>query len=252
MYLFEYADQVLWILFFVAIIAGFLDTLAGGGGLITVPALILSGMPPLLALGTNKFQGCAGTAVAAYMMFKNRRNQWASIYRHMVFAFIGALLGSTLIQFVDVDALNFVIPMMLFLIGLYFLTSPMIVPVQPVSKISERVYERIILLSIGSYDGMFGPGTGSLFTFSGNALRGLGLVDAIAAAKPLNFCTNAASLLIFAYAGSVDWKVGSCMVAGQAIGSFFGSKMLLRINPLWLRFFVVAICFALLAKYISI
>ncbi|WP_028886791.1 TSUP family transporter [Teredinibacter turnerae] len=244
------AHLLLISLFLTAIIAGFLDTLAGGGGLLTVPALVLSGVSPLLALGTNKLQGCTGTAVATYMMFKNQRVQWRLIRWQMLLAFAGAAAGSIAIQFVNTDALEIVIPIVLFGIGLYFLLGPRISNIRPYPIMSDTKYERAIVPSIGFYDGMFGPGTGSFYALAGTALKGYELVQATATAKPLNFSTNIASLMIFVSAGNVAWKIGACMMAGQALGSWIGARTLLRIDPRWLRFFIVTMCFGMLAKYL--
>jgi hypothetical protein len=96
---------------------------------------------------------------------------------------------------------------------------------------------------------MFGPGTGSFFALSGVSLRGQGLIDATAVAKALNFATNIASLIIFISAGKVVWLAGFTMMGGQFIGAMCGSLCLLRINPKYLRYLVVAMCLAMLTKY---
>lgn len=243
--------SVLILLFFVAVAAGFLDTLAGGGGLLTVPALILSGVPPLVALGTNKLQGCTGTAMASFMMLKSGRVRWQNLRGQMLYAFAGALLGSVAVQFVAVGALSIIIPVVLFFIGTYFLVGQRWVQSMACARLANSTYKRTVIPAIGFYDGMFGPGTGSFFALSGNALRGLGVIDATAAAKPLNFATNAASLAVFITAGSIAWQVGIGMMLGQLIGAWFGARTLLKVNPKRLRLVIVTLCFAMLAKYLT-
>src|SRR4051812_30169807 len=108
-------------LFLAATLAGFMDTLAGGGGLITVPALALTGSPMLMVLGTNKLQGCVGTATASSLLFKKKKFTFAEIKIPCLFAFLGAMAGSLAVQFVDKQALKFIVPLVLFFIGFYFL-----------------------------------------------------------------------------------------------------------------------------------
>ena len=110
----------------------------------------------------------------------------------------------------------------------------------------------MVVPCIGFYDGMFGPGTGSFFSFSGVALRGLGLIDATVVAKTLNFATNVAALLIFLIAGKVVWVAGLTMMVGQFLGAWLGSKCLFQINIRLLRLLVVAMCCGMLIKYLSV
>jgi uncharacterized membrane protein YfcA len=119
-----FPPEVLVFLVGAAFIAGFLDTLAGGGGLIALPALIVSGISPLYALGTNKLQGTMGTATATFFMLRSRRVKWKDVKFLMRSAFIGSMLGAIAIQFINTEILNVVIPAVLFCITLYFIFSP--------------------------------------------------------------------------------------------------------------------------------
>jgi len=241
--------ELLTILFIVAVVAGLLDTLAGGGGLIALPALILSGVPPLAALGTNKLQGSMGTATATYIMLKNKRIKWHEVKKLMLFAFIGAILGTVAVQFIDQKVLSYVIPVVITFIGLYFLFSPMASDQQTTAKISKYRYQNIVIPTIGCYDGFFGPGTGSFFSLAGISLRGHGIIDATAIAKALNFATNIASLIVFLIAGKIVWAIGLVMMLGQVIGAWLGAHCLFSINPKYLRLLVVVMCFGMLIKY---
>ncbi len=251
MELVDITPGLLVFLFFVACVAGFLDTLAGGGGLIVLPALFISGIPPLLALGTNKLQGSMGTATATLMMLRSRRVLWSDVKYLMLAAFCGSLSGTIAVQFIDTRVLDFVIPAVLFLIAAYFLCVPQVVSTSGVARISEKGYRKFIVPLIGCYDGMFGPGTGSFFALSGVALRGQGLITATAVAKTLNFSTNVTSLLVFLIAGKVVWTVGLVMMAGQFAGAWGGSKCLIRIDPKYLRILVVLMCLVMLFKYMN-
>lgn len=236
-------------LFGVAIIAGFIDTLAGGGGLITIPALIISGIPPLAVLGTNKLQGSMGTATSTYMMLKHKRLRWHDTKYLMLFAFIGSALGSVAIQFINTQALSFAIPIVLLLIAIYFIISPTPSHIETTPRMSKQTYTYGIVPAIGCYDGMFGPGTGSFYSLAGVSLRGQGLINATATAKALNLSTNIASLIIFAFAGQVVWALGFVMVLGQFIGAWLGSHCLFKIKPAYLRVIVVVICIGMLIKH---
>ena len=247
-----FTSELLFILFLVAIIAGFIDTLAGGGGLITMPALLISGVPPLAALGTNKLQGSVGTATSTYMMLKHKKICWLDVKHLMFFAFIGSALGSIAVQFINVEILSFIIPAVLLLIAIYFSISPMPNNKESKARLSENKYKLTVVPIIGWYDGMFGPGTGSFFSLAGVSLRGQGLINSTAIAKSLNFSTNIASLLIFVIAGKLVLVLGIVMMLGQMIGAWLGSHCLFKINPVYLRIVVVLICLSMLLKYVLI
>lgn len=248
--------EIMSLLFMVAIIAGLLDTLAGGGGLISTPALFLSGIPPLAALGTNKLQGSMGTATATYMMLKHKKISWDDVKYLMLTAFIGSALGTFALQFINTEVISFVIPVVLLLTAIYFVISP--VPKDKTTNgsssksskhISYQNYKNIVIPTIGWYDGMFGPGTGSFFALAGVTCRGHGLISSTAIAKPLNFATNIAALIVFLAAGQVVWSVGLLMMIGQVIGARLGSHFLFKINPAYLRWIVVLMCLGMLIKY---
>jgi uncharacterized membrane protein YfcA len=243
--------DILLFLFVIAAIAGMLDTLAGGGGLITLPALILCGVPPLYALGTNKLQGSMGTATATFLMLRKRRVQWDDVKFLMLSAFIGSTLGTVAVQFINTDILTFVVPSVLLFIAIYFLFSPLPKETRTTPKLSPQTYQRCIVPVIGWYDGMFGPGTGSFFAVAGVSLRGHGLIESTAIAKTLNFSTNIAALFVFLIAGKIVWLAGILMMVGQMLGAWAGSHFLYKINPKYLRFLVVTMCAGMLIKYLA-
>lgn len=246
----ELSIEIILFLFSVAFIAGFIDTLAGGGGLITIPSLLLCGAPPLQALGTNKFQSVVGTATATYMLHKSKAINWQHMKWPVFYAFIGSVLGTIAIQFIDKGALSFVIPVVLIIIATYFLLSPLFPAENSKVTLSEKTYSKSIIPLIGVYDGMFGPGTGSFFALAGVALRGKQLLDATIAAKPLNCVTNFASLIIFLFSGHIIWIVGLSMMLGQFLGARLGASMLFKINKNILRYLIVCMCLGMLIKSI--
>ena len=245
----SFSIELLALLFVVAVVAGLLDTLAGGGGLITLPALILSGIPPLAALGTNKLQGSMGTATATYMLIKKNKISLSENKPLMISAFIGSVVGTVIVQFIDTDILSFVVPIVLLFIAVYFLIPPQSKKPSHTALVSDHQYKNIIIPSIGAYDGMFGPGTGSFFTLAGVSCKGHEIVSSTAIAKSLNFSTNVASLVVFLAAGQVVWVVGLLMMLGQFIGAWLGSHLLYKVNPSHLRFIVVIMCTGMLVKY---
>jgi len=119
-----YSFEILTFLFVIAIIAGFIDTLVGGGGLLAVPALLLSGIPPIYVLGTNKFQGSMGTGIATFLLFRKKKLNWETIKYLMLASFIGSIIGGVIVQFIDTELLSFVIPIVLVVIAIYFIISP--------------------------------------------------------------------------------------------------------------------------------
>ncbi|MFV0634327.1 TSUP family transporter [Demequina sp.] len=247
----EVTWQLLVILALTALVAGCLDTLAGGGGLITVPALLLAGVPPLQALGTNKVQAPAGTGMATFQVIRKHGVRWRDVRVPMLWAFLGSAAGSIAILFVSPDALEIVIPIVLALIAAYFLLVPKSHEPPAKPRMSDPTYESTVVPAIGAYDGAFGPGTGSLFALSGVALRALPLRRSTAIAKTLNFATNIASLIVFAFAGKVIWIIGGAMVCGQLVGAYIGSHILLRVNPLVLRVLIVVVSLTMLVRVLT-
>lgn len=245
----EFALETLLFLFFAAAVAGFMDTLAGGGGLITIPALVVSGVPPLAALGTNKLQSSFGSGTASFLLFKYKRIQWQELRPMMIAAFIGSIAGTIIVQFIDTKVLGFMIPFVLIIIAVYFISAPYLKLESTHARISATAYQKIVLPLIGIYDGMFGPGTGSFFAAAGVSLRGLELIKATATAKPLNFATNIASLIVFIFAGQIIWVAGLTMILGQLIGAWMGSHYLFKANPKILRLLIVMICLVMLEQY---
>lgn len=233
----------------VGMLAGAVDALAGGGGLLVLPTLIVSGIPPLAALGTNKLQSTMGVAAASFHMFRKKKVQWHQVRFWMLSAFLGSALGTISVQFIDQKLLSFVVPTVLAIIAVYFLFAPRISRYISRHTVPDAYYRNLVLPMVGYYDGMFGPGTGSFFAFSGVICKGWDIIHATAVAKCLNFATNLAALAVFIGAGQLVWKVGFSMMIGQIVGATFGAHMLFRINPFYIRLLVVIVCSAMLIRY---
>ena len=236
---------VISLLLLAAFVAGYIDTLVGGGGLIVIPALLAAGIPPIVALGTNKLQAVGGSGTATVTLWLKQQFTLSELKLLMPAAFIGAAVGTLAVQHIDAQTLDFVVPTVIILIALYFIVSP-IIKLPPATRMSEPQYAGSAVPLIGFYDGMFGPATGSFFVLAGSALRGQGIVVATKHAKPLNFATNAASLCVFIYAGQVIWLLGGLMFVGQFLGARLGAQALMSINPELLRYLVIALCLLML------
>jgi uncharacterized membrane protein YfcA len=233
----------------IAGVAGFIDAMAGGGGLITLPALLLGHLSPLQALATNKMQGTFGALAASLTLFAKRKIDLASIRQPFFASLIGSACGTYLVQSIEPAALDFIIPVVLGVIALYFLLAPQAGAIESHPRMTHAAFTRFIVPLIGFYDGFFGPGTGSFFALSGVALRGWDLVRSTAAAKVMNLASNIASLVVFIWGGKIVWVLGLSMICGQMAGAYFGSLVIVRGGARLIRPLIVGMCLVMLARY---
>ena len=230
-----------------AVLTGFIDAIAGGGGLIMLPALLFSGVPPIQALATNKLQSVFGTGVATRNFARAGLVRWRDHKLAIALVFVGATAGVLLVQMIDASVLNLIIPLLLVSVAMYVLVSPRMSDEDAHHRLSERGYAPVGGL-IGLYDGFFGPGTGTFFTTSLVALRGYGLTRATAVTKLLNFTSNVASVLFFALGGQMLWLLGLCMAAGAMLGGWLGSHSAIRFGARLIRPLLVVISLGLTAR----
>ncbi len=239
------------LLFFAgACLTGFIDSIAGGGGLIGIPVLLLSGLPPINALATNKVQGMAGSFTASMTMIKKGVVDFKKIWFAALMSFIGATLGTICVHYIDVSVLDILVPIVLIMIGLYFLLVPNIGDVEKKPRMQEKVFNTTVVPGIGFYDGIFGPGTGSFFSLSNIALRGQQIITATGNAKVFNFASNIAAVVVFVVSGKVVWLVGGVMIIGQILGAYLGSLMVIKNGSKLIRPLVVVMCFLMVARYL--
>jgi len=217
--------EIILFLGIVATLAGFIDAIAGGGGLLTVPALLWVGIPPLNALATNKIQGCFGTATASVNFWRKGLLPINQFKTPIVMTFLGAICGTCLVQNVSSDSLNAIIPWLLISFALFFAFSPKASDLDRQARLSIAAFGLSACSLIGFYDGFFGPGTGSFFMLAVILLLGFNITKATATTKLLNFTSNIASLLFFALGGHVLWLIGLIMGIGQMIGAWLGSQL---------------------------
>lgn len=246
----ELGVDVLAILFCVALAAGFIDAIAGGGGMLTVPALLSVGIPPAQALATNKLQSSFGSFSASWYFVRNGFVNLKQMRLAIACTFAGSAIGAILVQHIDASVLTSLIPILLVCISLYFLFSPNIGAGAGggTPKLSEAAFAFSVGTSIGFYDGFFGPGTGSFFTICFVVIAQLGLVEATARTKILNFTSNIAALILFILAGLPIWKVGLIMAAGGFIGARLGAHIVISKGQRFIRPMVVVMSMGMAIK----
>ena len=242
------AEALLW-LGLIGVIAGFVDSVAGGGGLIAVPAMMLFGVPPINALATNKLQGSFGTATAALTMLKRGRVSLSRPVRYFMLALLGGAFGTWLVQLFPAEALKIIVPLVLTVIALYFLLAGSNTDNVRPARIGDNTYLYAVVPPIGFYDGFFGPGAGSFYAATGIALRGNEMVGATANAKLLNFASNIASLAVFIIGGKVLWMVGGVMILGQVAGAYLGSLAVISFGGRLVRPLIVLACLLMVTRY---
>ena len=217
----------LLVLALVGLCAGTVDSIAGGGGLITIPALLATGMPPASALATNKLQSSFGSLAAVTYFLRKGMINLKSMRLAIVCTFVGSAIGTVGVQFIDASLLNKLLPILLAGFAIYFLFSPRIQDEDSQQRITLPTFSLVLGTSIGFYDGFFGPGTGSFFAIAFVSLLGFGMAKATAHTKLLNFTSNFASLIFFALGGHVIWTIGLVMAIGQFAGGMLGSRLVM-------------------------
>ncbi len=215
--------------------AGFVDAIAGGGGLLTIPALLWAGLPVQTALGTNKMQACCGTALAVRNYARAGLIHWRDVRTGVLVTMVFAALGAWTVGRVDPAFLKRVIPWLLIAIAVYTVLSPRMGAVKSKARLTPVTFALLGGAALGFYDGFFGPGTGSFWTLACVLLAGLDLRHATAFTKVMNLTSNLASLAVFLAAGSVVFHIAAVMIAGQLAGAHLGSHMVIRNGPSIIR-----------------
>ncbi|MGD9913045.1 MAG: TSUP family transporter [Rhizobiaceae bacterium] len=243
--MFDLATETVLLLVAAAFIAGFVDSIAGGGGLIVMPALLLAGFSPVETLGTNKLQGLFGTGSAALAYASagqvDVRRQWPSAVLACFGAFVGALLATML----PGEWLRAALPFLLMAIALYFALKPNMDDIDRTERMTPFLFGLTIVPLIGFYDGVFGPGTGSFLMLAFVSLAGYGLLKATAHTKLLNFASNIGGFAAFALAGVIVWKIGLLMGVAQFAGARIGARLAMRNGARLIKPLLILVCFAL-------
>jgi uncharacterized membrane protein YfcA len=238
------------ILFLVAFAAGFIDSIAGGGGLIAVPAMLIAGIPPLETLGTSKLQAQFGSASATIAYARKGHVNLKEQLPMALLACLGGGIGALIAGYVPTHILRIVMPVLLVAIAIYFAFKPNISDVDSKRRITPFLFALTLVPCIGFYDGLFGPGAGSFYMLGFVALAGFGMLKATAHTKFLNFGSNFGAFLVFTLSGAVMWKLGLLMGVGQFIGAQLGSSFAMRKGATLIRPLLIISCVAMASKLI--
>jgi len=230
-----------------ALMAGLIDSMAGGGGLISLPALMAAGVPPVGAVATNKLQSSLGT-FGACIAYARAGHMDLKTYRWPVIAaFAGSVGGAWLVQRIDPSILAGLMPALLIAIAAYFTFSPKVGEMDRHQRVGIAALS-LLIGGIGFYDGFFGPGAGAFYTTVFLALGGLSLLRATAQTKAANFASNLAGLLTMMAGGHVLWIAGLAMAVANIAGAQIGARLAMRFGSRLIRPLLIAMSLALTAK----
>ncbi len=227
------------ILFATGLFAGVVDAIAGGGGLITLPVLLSTGMPPHLAFGTNKLQAIVGTFTAVKRYHRHGLISFSDMYTGLFFGLIGSISGAIAAQVLSTEILHKIIPILLATVLIYTLITPKLGLKDQEPRMSRLWFYILFGFGLGFYDGFFGPGVGSMYVFFLTFFLGYNLIKATAYTKVLNLNSSTIAALCFILGGNVDYRIAACMAAGQFIGGRLGASLAINkgarvIRPLFL------------------
>ena len=232
-----------------AFVAGLIDAIAGGGGLVALPALLAAGVPPHLALGTNKGQAVFGAASSAISFWRRGMVDRDRVPIGFVAAFAGALLGAWGVLAVPLGPLRVIVIVLLLVAAAVVLARRNAeARPRPPGLGARRAALAAIALAIGAYDGFFGPGTGSMLVIAFAVVFGDTLTRASGNAKIVNLASNLAAVLVFAHRGVVIWRLVLPMAAANALGAATGAHLAVRQGDRLVRGVVVVVVAAIVVK----
>ncbi len=236
------------LLFGTGLVAGFVDSIAGGGGLITLPVLLSFGLDPQHALGTNKLQATFGSGSASWHYAQAKAVNLHDCARGFVLTLAGAACGTLVVQQVDPSALKRAIPILLIAVAVYTLLKPQIGEADMRPRLSRGWFDVLFGLLIGFYDGFLGPGTGTFWAMAYMLCLGFNLTKATAYTKVMNFASNVSSLGFFLLRGTVSFEAGLTMGLGQLLGAKIGSSMVVTRGTKFIRPIFLAVVLTLTLK----
>ncbi|HMT17674.1 MAG TPA: TSUP family transporter, partial [Ottowia sp.] len=235
-----------------SLLAGGIDSIVGGGGLILVPALfaVYPNAAPATLFGTNKSASVWGTSIATVQYSRRVQMRWAVLGPAAGAALVGSFLGAWAVTLIDPGFLRRALPLILLAVLLYTLARKDLGRTHAPrhTRGRETLLACLIGAVIGWYDGFFGPGTGSFFIFLFVRLLGYDFLNASAAAKLLNVATNIAAIALFAAKGHVWWHIGLVMAAANVTGSLIGTRLALKHGAGFVRGVFIVVVGALILK----
>lgn len=241
-------------IFFIMIggfMAGFVDSIAGGGGLISLPILLAAGMTPHLALGTNKFSATFGACMSARQFIRAGKTDMSLLRRLIPCSFLGAVAGCVLMLYISAKWLQPIIIIALIGSAFFVFFRRHLGAAMTYSGASRTVLIKSSLMAfvLGMYDGFIGPGTGT-FLIVFFAMLGFDFVLAAGNAKVLNLISNLTSFVIFVACGKVYYVYGILMAVCIFWGAFFGARLAIRKGIRFVRYVMLAVTCALIIKLI--
>jgi hypothetical protein len=236
------------LLFGTGVVAGFVDAVAGGGGLITLPMLLSLGLDPRHALGTNKLQGTFGSGSASWHYAQAKTFTVHDCLRGFMLSLAGAALGALAVQRVDPSFLKRAIPMLLIGVAVYTLLKPWLGAEDVHPRMGRWAFDLTFGLVLGFYDGFFGPGAGTFWTMAFMLGLGFNMTRATGYAKAMNFASNLSSLALFLWGGNVCFAAGLTMGGGQILGARIGSRMVVARGTKFIRPVFVSVVLLLTLK----
>ena len=228
--------------------AGFVDSIAGGGGLITLPVLLSVGLKPQEALGTNKLQSTFGSGSAAANYAAAKTVSLRECTRGFLFTLLGAALGTVAVQHLNPSFLRRAIPVLLILVALYVILKPQLGIEDLRPRMPRFWFDLLFGLGLGFYDGFFGPGTGMFWAMACMLGLGFNLTRATGYTKVMNFASNLSSLVLFLVGGKVYFVLGLTMGLGELLGARTGSRMVVLRGTRFIRPVFLAMVIALTIK----
>lgn len=238
----EIEVSILLVLASVALLAGFFDAIAGGGGLLTLPAFFIAGIDPLSAMATNKFQASSASVSAVWAFARKRMIQWKVGRPMAILSFTGGVAGALSISMLDKAILELTVPILLIAVASYFAFSPKLDARDRKQRMSSLSFTLVIIPIIGFYDGIFGPGTGSFFIVAFSLLLGQQLMQAICNSKLLNASCNLGALSVFAFSGAIIWPLALVMAFCAILGAQLGARCALYFGPRLIRPLLITVC----------
>jgi uncharacterized membrane protein YfcA len=235
----------------VALVAGMIDAVAGGGGLVTVPALLLAGFDPVGAVATNKLQGVFSAASSTVAFARAGLVEWRATLPIAAVALLGSLGGAIAVGFVPIGILFVLMPVLLVAVAVYFALSRGLSDADSARVIGTAAFAASVGLIVGFYDGAFGPGAGSFYMAGFVTLLGHGVLRATAQTKLVNFASNLGALAMFMVLGAVAYPVGLAMAVGALIGAQLGSRLALRRGAKLIRPLLVVVSAAAAVRLLA-
>lgn len=251
----EFLDDITitWILIFIltGFIAGYIDAIAGGGGMIQVPVLLFSGIPPIYVLACNKVASVLGVSTATIKYALSKKISWKVVAVAIIPCLIASYIGSSLVMYVPDTIIQWAI-LLAIPVALFFMLKKS----KTIKEEKTQVNNKNIILStapIGFYDGLLGPGTGTYLTISMKKFLHLDYLVSTASTKPLNFATNVGSVFAFFFAGKILWLVAIPMGLANVAGSYVGSHYAIKGGEEFIKkVLITVLIFMLLANVIKI